>query len=65
MGDGDGVMVIPLVIAEEISLEAIAMERFEAYVIAKVRTGSKVIGLYPPTDKVLEEYNQTKLAEAN
>lgn len=65
VGDGDGVMVIPLEIAEEISLEAIAMERFEAFVIAKVRTGSKVIGLYPPTDKVLEEYNQVKLAEAN
>lgn len=63
VGDGDGVMVIPLEIAEEISLEAIAMENFEKYVITKVRNGSKVIGLYPPTDKALDEYNQLKLTE--
>lgn len=63
VGDGDGVMVIPFEISEEISLEAVAMERFEEYVITKVRSGSQVIGLYPPTEAALEEYNEFKLSE--
>tara|TARA_R110001606_G_C15384199_1_gene650785 strand:- start:1701 stop:2426 length:726 start_codon:yes stop_codon:yes gene_type:complete len=58
VGDGDGIIVIPLEIAEEISAEAIKMELFEDYVINKVRSGSAVIGLYPPNDKAQQEYNE-------
>lgn len=58
VGDGDGVIVIPLALADEISLEALKMERFEEYVIGKVRTGSPVIGLYPPNETAQGEYNK-------
>ncbi|AWI78493.1 ribonuclease activity regulator RraA [Parazoarcus communis] len=58
VGDGDGVIVIPLEIADEIAAEAIKMEQFESYVLTKVRAGSRVIGLYPPNDEALEEYNR-------
>ncbi len=60
VGDGDGVIVIPLDIASEISEEAVAMECFEDYVLGKVRTGSRVIGLYPPNEQNLEEYTRQK-----
>lgn len=56
VGDGDGIIVIPLEIAKEISEEAIKMELFEDYVINKVRNGSAVIGLYPPNDTALQDY---------
>ncbi|RBP80014.1 ribonuclease activity regulator RraA [Marinomonas rhizomae] len=58
VGDGDGIIVIPLEIADEISAEAIKMEAFEDYVITKVRAGSAVIGLYPPNDEAQREYNE-------
>jgi len=58
VGDGDGIIVIPVGIAEVISEEASKMERFEAYVIEKVRSETPVIGLYPPTDEALAEYNK-------
>lgn len=60
VGDGDGIIVIPLDIAEDISEEALAMELFEDFVLEKVRAGSKVIGLYPPDSEALEEYNSQK-----
>lgn len=58
VGDGDGIIVIPLEVAVEISAEAIKMEAFEDYVITKVRAGSAVIGLYPPNDEAQKEYNE-------
>ncbi|GAB3480188.1 ribonuclease activity regulator RraA [Marinomonas epiphytica] len=56
VGDGDGIIVIPLEMVDDIADEAIAMETFEDYVINKVRSGSTVIGLYPPNDEAQKEY---------
>ncbi|KAA3652294.1 MAG: ribonuclease activity regulator RraA [Proteobacteria bacterium] len=58
VGDGDGVIVIPLEIVDDIATEAVAMERFESYVLTKVGSGSQVIGLYPPNEEALAEYNR-------
>ena len=60
VGDGDSVIVIPLEIVDEIASEASKMEQFESYVLAKVRSGQAVIGLYPPSEAALEEYNASK-----
>lgn len=49
VGDGDGVIVIPAHLAEEIAEECSAMESFEAFVLEEVRSGKSIIGLYPPT----------------
>ncbi|RST87590.1 ribonuclease activity regulator RraA [Aquibium carbonis] len=59
VGDGDGVMVIPAHLADEIAVECTEMETFEDFVLEEVCAGAVVIGLYPPT---LEE-NQRKFAE--
>lgn len=58
VGDHDGVIVIPLDIAEEIAEEAMGMESFEDYVLEKVRTGTPVIGLYPPSEEAQAEYKR-------
>lgn len=60
VGDGDGVIVIPLEIVDEIAIEATKMEHFESYVLTKVRSGRAVIGLYPPGETALEEYNMSR-----
>ena len=58
VGDNDGIIVIPLDIAEEIAEEAVKMEAFEDYVLEKVRTGTPVIGLYPPSEEAQAEYQR-------
>ena len=55
-GDGDGVMVIPAHLADEIAEVCAGMEAFEDFVLEEVLAGAPIIGLYPCT---LEE-NQKK-----
>jgi len=50
VGDGDGVIVIPAHLADEIATEATEMTAFEDFVQARVMDGRSIIGLYPPTD---------------
>lgn len=49
VGDGDGVMVIPAHMADQIAEEAEPMEEYETFVLEEVRRGVPIIGLYPPT----------------
>jgi len=49
MGDGEGVVVIPAEIADEIAAEAEEMTVFEDFVTDQVRQGETIIGLYPAT----------------
>jgi regulator of RNase E activity RraA len=50
MGDADGVMIIPRHLADEIAVETVEMELFEAFVLEEVNAGASIRGLYPPTD---------------
>lgn len=57
VGDGDGVIVIPSHLADEIGRECAEMESFEAFVWESVHAGQSIIGLYPPTrDEILKRY---------
>jgi regulator of RNase E activity RraA len=51
LGDGDGVIVIPAHLADEIADEAVEMTTFEDFVTEEVRKGRSILGLYPPTDE--------------
>lgn len=51
VGDGEGVIVIPAAIADEVAAEAVEMTAFEDFVIEKVNAGRSILGLYPPTDE--------------
>ncbi len=51
VGDGDGVMVIPAHLADQITSECLEMESFEDFVLEEVRAGAAVIGLYPATSQ--------------
>jgi len=50
LGDGDGVMVIPAHLADEIAAECLEMEAYEDFVLEQVNDGAGIIGLYPGTD---------------
>jgi len=58
VGDGDGVMVVPAEIADEIAEECLVMERYETFVLEQVNAGETIIGLYPCT----KEENEKKFA---
>jgi len=48
VGDGEGVVVIPANIAEEVAHDAAEQDLFETFVTEKVREGQSIFGLYPP-----------------
>ena len=50
VGDGEGVVVIPANIADEIAAEAAEMTAFEDFVTEEVGKGRSILGLYPATD---------------
>ena len=51
VGDGEGVVVIPAHLADEISSEAVEMTAFEDFVQEEVLKGRSILGLYPPTEE--------------
>src|SRR3954454_1485945 len=51
VGDGEGVVVIPANIAEEVAFDAAGQDLFETFVIERVRGGQPIFGLYPPDDE--------------
>ncbi len=50
VGDGEGVVVIPANIADEIAAETVEMTAFEDFVTEQVLAGRSIVGLYPATD---------------
>jgi regulator of RNase E activity RraA len=51
VGDGEGVVVIPAHLAEEIAAEVVEMTAFEDFVAEKVLEGRSILGLYPATEE--------------
>jgi regulator of RNase E activity RraA len=57
VGDGDGVVVLPAHLADEIAAEGVEMTAFEDFVTEEVMKGRSIIGLYPATqDKTLADF---------
>lgn len=66
VGDGDGVMVIPRHLVQEIADETIQMELFEAFVLEQVQSGASIRGLYPPTNpETVTQFEQWVSDRAN
>ena len=59
VGDGEGVVVIPRHLADEIAPAAAEQERIEAWILAEVKAGQGIFGLYPPDEATLERYRNS------
>ncbi|MBL8286499.1 MAG: ribonuclease activity regulator RraA [Rubrivivax sp.] len=55
VGDGEGVVVVPAHLADEVAIEATEMTAFEDFVQERVLAGQSILGLYPPTDEANRE----------
>jgi len=64
IADRDGAVVIPQALAEQVAAEAAEIERFDAWVVAKVEAGEPLPGLYPPNAANQERYRRETLGEA-
>ena len=64
VGDGEGVVVIPAHLADEIADEAVEMTAFEDFVTEEVMKGRSILGLYPATDEqVLKDFAAWRMAK--
>jgi regulator of RNase E activity RraA len=51
VGDGEGAVVLPAHLADELADEAVEMTAFEDFVTEEVMKGRSILGLYPATDE--------------
>jgi regulator of RNase E activity RraA len=63
VGDGEGVVVIPKEIADEVADEAFEQTVFEDFVQEKVEQGRSIFGLYPPAPDTREEFARWRAAK--
>jgi regulator of RNase E activity RraA len=66
VGDGEGVVVIPLTLANRIAEQAWTQSEYDAFAAAAIARGRSVIGLYPATPQSQAEFarwRETKNAE--
>ena len=65
VGDGDGVIIIPAELADEIAAEAADMEAYEAWVMQQVKDGVSIIGLYPMNAETRARYEAHRAEQAD
>lgn len=58
VADGDGAVVIPRNLADDVARDGTEQERFERFVQLRVSQGRPTKGLYPPGDDARAEYQQ-------
>ena len=60
VADGDGAVVIPQAMLEEVTAAAVEQERLEAWIIGEVEQGAALPGLYPPNEANLARYRASR-----
>jgi 2-keto-4-pentenoate hydratase/2-oxohepta-3-ene-1,7-dioic acid hydratase in catechol pathway/regulator of RNase E activity RraA len=58
VGDGDGVLVVPAAMAEEVAHDALEQEEREAWALERVAAGESIRGIYPLGDERREEFER-------
>jgi regulator of RNase E activity RraA len=60
LADGDGVVVIPAALVEEVAEAGPEQERLEAWIMAEIERGVPLPGLYPPNAETKARYDAGK-----
>ena len=56
VGDGEGVVVIPRHLVDEVATDAAEQESLEAFVMEEIKAGKALPGTYPPSDATKVRY---------
>ncbi|WP_051469859.1 ribonuclease activity regulator RraA [Chelativorans sp. J32] len=59
VGDGDGVIILPREIAEDVAEEVFEQEGLEAFLRSEVAQGRPLPGTYPPNEETLQRYRES------
>lgn len=60
VGDEEGVVVVPAELADQVAQTAAEMEEKEVFITEKIQAGASIVGVYPPDEKTLAEYEEWK-----
>lgn len=60
VGDEEGVVVVPAHLAEQVAQTAAEMEEKEVFITEKIQAGASIVGVYPPDEKTVAEYEEWK-----
>jgi len=60
VGDAEAVVAIPRAITEEVAFDAFEQEQLEEFILAKIRDGAAIGGVYPPDEQTREEYRAAR-----
>jgi hypothetical protein len=60
VGDGEGVVVIPRAVADSVIRAAYEQEQREVFILSKIEAGSSILGVYPPDEQTLREFEAWK-----
>ena len=58
VGDGEGVVVIPRHLADEVARDAVEQELLEIFVLEEIEKGRALPGTYPPNAETLARYRE-------
>lgn len=58
VGDGNGVVLVPMAHAQEVADAAYEREQFEAFIVERIKSGAPLLGTYPPDDATREAYRR-------
>ena len=58
VGDAEGVIVVPLAMADEVAREAASQEHREDFLLTKIEQGAPLLGTYPADEQTLAEYEE-------
>ena len=60
VGDGEGVVVVPADLADEVAAAAAEQERLEEFLLRRVQDGASIVGAYPPNEDALRAYRESR-----
>jgi regulator of RNase E activity RraA len=60
VADGDGAVVIPAALVEEVATAGVEQERLELWIMREVEKGASLPGLYPPNAETKARYEAEK-----
>jgi regulator of RNase E activity RraA len=60
VGDGDGVVVLPAAMAEELAFEALETATYDEFAETRIAAGGSIMDVFPPSDDMQRQYEAWK-----
>ncbi len=65
VGDGEGVVVVPAALADEVAASALEQENQESFILRCIEQGAALHGVYPPDEALLNTYRDQRSSSSD